>query len=100
MTVPMAIEVLPSTESLFLVAAGVFVMLAIVMLYRVWAGPTIYDRLLAVNVLGTNTVVVLALLSVALDEVWFLDIALIYALLNLLMALVVTKYTVERGELR
>lgn len=99
MTMPAAIDALPSTESLFLLAAGVFVILAILMLYRVWAGPTIQDRLLAVNVLGTNTVVVLALLSVALDEPWFLDIALIYALLNLLMALVVTKYTVERGEL-
>ncbi len=91
---------LPDTESLFLLAAGIFVLLAIVMLYRVYMGPTIQDRLLAVNVLGTNTVVVLALLSVALGEPWFLDIALIYALLNLLMALVVTKYTVERGGLR
>ena len=89
----------PSVESLFLLSAGVFILLAIVMLYRVYAGPTLQDRLLAVNVLGTNTVVVLALLSVALEEPWFLDIALIYALLNLLMALVVTKYTVERGGL-
>ena len=82
---------------LFLTAAGLFVVLAIVMLYRVYAGPTMQDRVLAVNVLGTNTVVVLALLSVGLDEPWFLDIALIYALLNFLMSLAISKFTVERG---
>lgn len=89
----------PSTQGLFLTAAGVFVLLALVMLYRVYAGPTIQDRVLAVNVLGTSTVVVLAVLSVGLEQPWFLDIALIYALLNLLMTLVISKFTVERGGL-
>lgn len=96
MTVPL---VGVAVDDVFLLAAGLLVLLAIVLLYRVYAGPTVQDRLLAVNMLGTNTVVVLALLSVALGEPWFLDIALIYALLNLLVALVVTKYTVERGGL-
>nr|WP_254714867.1 cation:proton antiporter [Natranaeroarchaeum aerophilus] len=72
-------------------------MLAVLMLYRVIKGPTMQDRVLAVNVLGTNTVVILALLAAALDEPWFLDIALIYALLNFLMAVAISKFTVERG---
>lgn len=74
-----------------------FVVLAIALLYRVLMGPTMQDRVLAVNVIGTNTVVILALLSVALDEPWFLDIALVYALLNFLMAIAISKFTVERG---
>lgn len=81
----------------YLAAAGLFVVLAVVMLYRVVAGPSMQDRVLAVNVLGTNTVVVLALLAVALDEPWYLDIALVYALLNFLMSLAISKFTVERG---
>ncbi|MFW6152905.1 MAG: cation:proton antiporter [Halobacteriota archaeon] len=81
----------------FLAAAGLFVILAIAMLYRVFAGPSVQDRVLAVNVLGTNTVVVLALLSVGLDQPWFLDIALVYALLNFLMSLAISKFSVERG---
>lgn len=85
------------TAWVFLVAAGLFVAIAVVMLYRVYAGPTIQDRVLAVNVLGTNTVVILALLSVGLDEPWFLDIALVYALLNFLMSLAISKFIVERG---
>jgi multicomponent Na+:H+ antiporter subunit F len=84
-------------NEVFMIAAALFVVLAIVMFYRVVAGPTTQDRLLAVNVLGTNTVVILALLAAGLDEPWFLDIALIYALLNFLMAIAVSKFTVERG---
>jgi multicomponent Na+:H+ antiporter subunit F len=80
-----------------LIAASLFVTLAIAMLYRAIMGPTNQDRVLAVNVLGTNTVVILALLGAALGEPWFLDIALVYALLNFLMSIAISKYTVERG---
>ena len=78
-------------------AAAVFVVLAIVVLYRAVWGPTMQDRVLAVNVLGTNTVIILALLSAALDVPSFLDIALVYALLNFLMSVAISKFTVERG---
>ncbi|ADD07002.1 Mrp-type sodium/proton antiporter system subunit F [Natrialba magadii ATCC 43099] len=84
-------------NDIFLVTAALFVVLAIMMFYRAVAGPTTQDRLLAVNVLGTNTVVILALLAAGLGEPWFLDIALIYALLNFLMAIAISKFTVERG---
>ena len=84
-------------EEVFLAAAAGFVVLAIAMFYRAVVGPTTQDRLLAVNVLGTNTVVVLALLAAGLDEPWFLDVALIYALLNFLMSIAISKFTVERG---
>jgi multicomponent Na+:H+ antiporter subunit F len=67
------------------------------MLYRAVVGPTMQDRVLAVNVLGTNTVVILAILGAALGEPTFLDIALVYALLNFLMAIAISKFTVERG---
>lgn len=84
-------------NEIFLGAAAIFVLLAVAVLYRAVAGPTTQDRLLAVNVLGTNTVVILALLAAGLGEPWFLDIALIYALLNFLMAIAISKFTVERG---
>ncbi|WP_255171602.1 cation:proton antiporter [Natrononativus amylolyticus] len=84
-------------NDVFLAAAALFVVLAILMFYRAVAGPTTQDRLLAVNVLGTNTVVILALLAAGLDEPWFLDVALIYALLNFLMSIAISKFTVERG---
>ena len=82
---------------IFLAAAALFMLLAIAMFYRAVKGPTTQDRVLAVNVLGTNTVVVLALLGAGLGEPSLLDIALVYALLNFLMAVAISKFTVERG---
>jgi multicomponent Na+:H+ antiporter subunit F len=87
----------PLIEDVFLAAAALFMLLAVAMFYRAIKGPTTQDRVLAVNVLGTNTVVVLALLAAALGEPSLLDIALIYALLNFLMAVAISKFTVERG---
>ena len=81
----------------FLVTAALFMSLALAMFYRAIKGPTTQDRVLAVNVLGTNTVVVLALLAAGLGEPSLLDIALVYALLNFLMAVAISKFTVERG---
>lgn len=82
---------------IFLGAAAVLVVLAIVVLYRAVVGPTMQDRVVAVNVLGTKAVLILALLAVALDSESFLDIALVYALLNFLMAVAISKFTVKRG---
>lgn len=84
-------------NDVFIGSAAIFVILAVAMLYRVIKGPTMQDRVLAVNVLGTNTVVILALLAAGLEEPWFLDIALVYALLNFLMTIAISKFTVERG---
>ena len=81
----------------FLLVATLLMVLAVAMFYRAVKGPTTQDRVLAVNVLGTNTVVVLALLAEGLSEPSLLDIALVYALLNFLMAVAISKFTVERG---
>ena len=85
-------------ENALLAAAAALVVLAVVVLHRAVRGPTMQDRVIAVNVLGTNTVVILALLSAALDVPSFLDIALVYALLNFVMAVAISKFTVDRGE--
>lgn len=82
----------------FLLAATALVVLAILVFYRAIKGPTTQDRVIAVNVLGTNTVVILAILAVALDSPSFIDIALVYALLNFLMAVAISKFTVKRGD--
>ena len=81
----------------FMFSTALFMLLAVAMFYRAVKGPTTQDRVLAVNVLGTNTVVILALLGTGLGEPSLLDIALVYALLNFLMAVAISKFTVERG---
>jgi multicomponent Na+:H+ antiporter subunit F len=84
-------------EAALLAIASAFVLFAIVSLYRVFVGPTDHDRVIAVNVMGTNTVIAIALVSGALDKPLFLDIALVYALLNFLLSIAFSKFNVEHG---
>ena len=63
-------------------------------LARALIGPTVFDRILAVNLFGTLTVVLIALLGFLIDRPEFLDIALVYALINFIGTIAVTKYCV------
>ena len=87
----------PIVEAAMLGAAVAVVGLAIIAFYRVVRGPTLPDRVVAVNGIGTATVVVLALLAVGLDEGGLLDVALVYALLNFLLSLGLAKFAIDRG---
>lgn len=70
----------------------------VLLLARAFIGPTIYDRLLAVNNFGTKTVIVLALYGFLTERPEFLDIALVYALCNFIATIAVLKYF-EYGDL-
>ena len=61
-------------------------------LVRAIKGPTIYDRILAVNAFGTLTVVLIAVHGFLAGRPEFLDIALVYALINFIATIAVTKY--------
>jgi multicomponent Na+:H+ antiporter subunit F len=63
-------------------------------LARALMGPTVFDRILAVNLFGTLTVVLIALLGFLIDRPEFLDISLVYALINFIGTIAVTKYCV------
>jgi len=80
-----------------LAGASAFILLSLVALYRVLDGPTMQDRVIAVNAVGTNIVVILALVGAATDTPAALDVAIVYALLNFLMSIAISKFTVERG---
>ena len=61
-------------------------------LYRGLDGPTLYDRILAVNSFGTNTVLMIAVLGFLMERPDFLDIALVYALINFIGTIAVLKF--------
>ena len=67
-------------------------------LVRALRGPTVYDRVLAVNSFGTLTVVVLALHGFLTERPEFLDIAMLYALINFIGTVAVLKFF-EYGDL-
>ena len=59
---------------------------------RAWAGPTLFDRVLAGNTIGTLAVCLIAAYGFLTDRPEFLDIAITYALLNVLSTLAILKF--------
>ena len=60
-------------------------------LTRALLGPTVYDRVLAVNMFGTKTVLLIAVLGFLTGRPDFLDISLVYALINFIGTIAVLK---------
>ena len=58
---------------------------------RAIIGPSIPDRLMAVNMIGTQVIIIIAVLTVLLDEAWLADVGTVYALLSFLGVVVLTK---------
>ncbi len=83
---------------ILLAAGAAFVGASLIAVYRILRGPTMPDRVIAINVIGSNVVIVIALLAAAIGEPGALDIALVYALLNFLLSITISKFTVDRGE--
>lgn len=67
-------------------------------LIRALLGPTLYDRILAVNMFGTITVLFISVYGFADGRPDFLDIALVYALINFVGTIAVLKFF-EYGDM-
>lgn len=76
-----------------IVAIAVTMCLALV---RALKGPSVYDRVLAVNMFGTKTVLLLAVASFAMGRPDFVDLALAYALINFIGVLAVLEFFYAR----
>lgn len=70
----------------------------LIVLGRAIKGPSIYDRILAVNVFGTMTVLFIAVFGFLTGRPEFLDIALVYALINFISTVAVLKFF-EYGDM-
>lgn len=75
------------------------VLLSTAYLYRVLSGPTVFDRMLGLNGISTKVILLLLVIGTANDRVdMFVDIALGYALLNLVGSLAIAKYLEHQGD--
>ncbi len=75
------------------VAATVAVMVAMaIALVRAILGPSLYDRVLAGNAVGTKTILLLGLMGFLTGRPEFLDIALLYALMNFIATIAILKF--------
>ncbi|MEQ9396594.1 monovalent cation/H+ antiporter complex subunit F [Haliea sp.] len=80
---------------MLLVAAIAILVTMALALARALLGPSVYDRVLAVNMFGTKTVLLIAVMAFAMGRTDFLDLALAYALINFIGVLAVLWFVHE-----
>ncbi|MFZ7124930.1 MAG: monovalent cation/H+ antiporter complex subunit F [Desulfobacterales bacterium] len=80
-------------ERIFLYSAVSLCAVMVISLYRAVLGPTVLDRLIGVNAIGSKTTALLILIGLIYQRVdMFVDIALAYASLNFIAVLAASRY--------
>lgn len=77
---------------MYVVVSLAILITMVLALVRALRGPSVYDRVLAVNMFGTKTVLLLSVIAYLFGRPDFLDLALAYALINLVGVLAVLEF--------
>lgn len=76
-----------------LIFSSIFLSLTIILCtIRAVKGPSSADRLIAINVIGTKTVVLISIISYVLKETYFIDVVLVYALISFIGSIIISNY--------
>ncbi len=96
MSITQAYDILYGSTIILLILIMFFILI------RAIKGPEITDRIVAINMLGTITIMIIGILSVWMKESYLLDVALIYAMISFIAVVVLTKVYmgVHRENLR
>jgi len=87
-------------DTIFFYSTFYLSLLMVLPLYRAVFGPTVLDRLVGVNAIGSKTTVLLILIGLIYGRVdMFIDIALAYALLNFIAVLAASRYFQKKKDL-
>jgi multicomponent Na+:H+ antiporter subunit F len=73
--------------------------LIVISIYRALIGPTVSDRVIAINLMTTLVIGVIGLLAYYFNQTSFIDVAILYAMIGFLMTVAVVKY-LEKGSLK
>ena len=84
-------ELVQQYSVLFYGILSVLAVMLVLCLIRAVKGPSIADRLVAVNMMGTMVMVIIALLAVVKNQGYLVDICLIYAMISFLAVVVLTR---------
>jgi multicomponent Na+:H+ antiporter subunit F len=88
-------------KDIFFYAAIIICLIMVLSLYRAVFGPTILDRLIGVNAIGSKTTALLILIGLLYQRVdMFVDIAIAYAMLNFIAVLAAARYFQKRKGLQ
>lgn len=86
------------TQTLMTGAVTFLIILVFLSLWRAATGPTVSDRVAAINMIGTKAIVIMVLVGYMGDQRYMTDVAMVYALIAFLMSVGMAKY-MERGRL-
>jgi multicomponent Na+:H+ antiporter subunit F len=87
-------------DNIFLYSSLYLAFLMVLSLYRAVIGPTVLDRMIGVNAIGSKTTVMLILIGLLYHRVdMFVDICLAYAMLNFIAVLAASRYFHKRKGL-
>jgi multicomponent Na+:H+ antiporter subunit F len=85
-------------ERFFLGAAIACCLIIFLTLYRAVFGPTVFDRIVGAGFVGTKTAVLLVLIGFIYKRLdMFVDLALVYSILNFIGTLIISKYFIRGG---
>lgn len=84
-------ELIQRYDWLFYGILIIFAVMLFLCLIRAVIGPRIADRLVAVNMIGTMVIIMIATLAIVKEEDYLVDISLIYAMISFLAVVVLTK---------
>ena len=77
---------------MIILVLAVLLVVMVMLIARAIKGPTIFDRILTMNGFGTVTVVLIVLLGEFVGTVYFVDIAITYALINFITTIALLRY--------
>ena len=87
-------ELIQQYEWIFQIILVILAVMLLLCLIRAIIGPRIADRLMAINMIGTMVMVIIATLAIVMNEGYLVDICLIYAMISFLSVVVLTKVVV------
>ncbi len=80
-------------------ALAVIALYAVAVVVRIMMGPTIWDRLLGLNMISAKIILSIVLLALILDLPFLLDIALVYSVLGFIGTVLIARFIERSGDL-
>lgn len=81
---------------LLVIAAAILVTMSLALI-RAMLGPTVFDRVLALNMFGTKTVLLICVVCFLYGRTDFLDLALLYSLMNFIGVVALLRFSQFEG---
>ncbi|MDD5018675.1 MAG: monovalent cation/H+ antiporter complex subunit F [Eubacteriales bacterium] len=83
--------------NIYLIMLAIIGAFAVADIYKMIAGPTIFDRLLCLNILSAKIVMAMTIFALMTGQSYMLDIAIVYTLLSFVSTVLIARFVRSRG---